>query len=197
MKILVKIFRRNGRLIHAKPIRAVTRLIFYPFRSMGGTWWMIQNADKPVSSGCANESINRDSYGYLYSWDCAEKSCPPGWELPSDNDFRALHDWLTIILKSDGNDRWDEWNSGSALAGYGHNGSYYDNQGLGGCWWSSSSSGRCWGVDSDNATSHFGKNSSHYSFSVRCRKYHTEQSLTMDSSMEPHFHLIFLTNQGT
>jgi uncharacterized protein (TIGR02145 family) len=86
----------------------------YKVRSMGGTWWMIENADKPV--GCTNhygqqEVIDKGSYGHLYYRGCAEMACPSGWTLPSEEDFKALSKWLTA------NGKWDEWNSGFALAG--------------------------------------------------------------------------------
>jgi hypothetical protein len=46
----------------------------YRVRSMNGTWWMIQNADKPLTSSddCTYPSIDRGEYGHLYSWTCAE-----------------------------------------------------------------------------------------------------------------------------
>jgi hypothetical protein len=137
----------------------------YKVRSIGGAWWMIQNANKPLSSsGCTYRSIDRGSYGQLYSWDCASQACPPGWSLPTDDEFSTLSIWLT-----DGN-HWSEWNSGSSLAGCGYKGNYYGYQGESGRWWSSSSSGRDWYVGSGNTSGGFHTVSSSYSFSVRCRK---------------------------
>jgi uncharacterized protein (TIGR02145 family) len=138
---------------------------YYRVRSMGGVWWMIQNADKPVSNGCTYSSISMDSFGRLYSFSCAAQACPDGWFLPTDDDFRELEYWL-----KEHPDKWGEWNAGSSLAGYGLNGSYYGNQGSGGRWWSSSSSGRYWGVYSGSASGNFNTGGSFYSFSVRCRK---------------------------
>jgi uncharacterized protein (TIGR02145 family) len=136
----------------------------YRVRSMGGVWWMIDNANKSVSSGCSYSSIDRASYGHLYSWDCAKRACPPGWSLPTDEDFHTLTDWLSAHSK------WREWNSGSSLAGYGNGGSYYGSQGSDGLWWSSSSSSRYWLVGSGSTSGNFYTNGSSGSFSVRCRK---------------------------
>jgi uncharacterized protein (TIGR02145 family) len=136
----------------------------YRVRSRGGTWWMIQNANKYISSGCTYSSIDRDSYGHLYSWDCAKKACPPGWSLPTDEDFESLHNWLNAKSK------WSEWHSGSSLAGYGSDGSYFGSQGSSGYWWSSSSSSRDWFVNSGNTSGNFYTSNSNYSLSVRCRK---------------------------
>jgi uncharacterized protein (TIGR02145 family) len=135
----------------------------YGVRSMGGMWWMVQNADKPVY-GCSYNTIDRGEYGFLYSWDCASTACPPGWNLPTDADFTALSSWLTS------NGKWSDWNSGSSLAGLGDGGSYYGNQGSDGNWWSSSSIYRLWFVSSGNASGVFVTGRSNVSLSVRCRK---------------------------
>jgi uncharacterized protein (TIGR02145 family) len=137
----------------------------YRVRSMGGMWWMIDNANKPVSSGCTYSSIDRDSYGHLYSWDCAKKACPSGWLLPTDEDFETLHNWLSAHSK------WSEWNSGFSLAGLGNSGSYDGDQGSSGYWWSSSLSGRSWYVSSGGTSGFFPTYYSDNSFSVRCRKF--------------------------
>jgi uncharacterized protein (TIGR02145 family) len=138
---------------------------YYRVRSMGGTWWMTENADSYVSSGCTHSSIDRDSYGRLYSWDCAEEACPPGWSLPTDEDFEALGNWLDV------HGGWYAWNSDYSLAGFGFDGSYYGGQGSYGSWWSSSSSDRIWYVNSGSTSGSFSTGNSSNSFSVRCRKY--------------------------
>jgi uncharacterized protein (TIGR02145 family) len=135
----------------------------YGVRSMGSTWWMVQNADKQVY-GCTYNTIDSAEYGLLYSWNCASLACPPGWSLPTDADFTALSSWLTS------NGKWSEWNTGSSLAGYGNNGSYNGNQGSNGNWWSSSSSLRYWSVNSGSTSGNFVASYSSLSFSVRCRK---------------------------
>jgi uncharacterized protein (TIGR02145 family) len=151
----------------------------YRVRSMGGTWWMIQNADKPVSSGCTHGSINRDSYGHLYSRNCTEKACPSGWRLPSDEDFKTLGNWLSA------NNKWSEWNSGSALAGFGNRGSYHDYQGSSGLWWSSTSGYNTrWYVKSDSTSGELGNTSDWISLCVRCVKKPLSSAATGSNNAE-------------
>jgi uncharacterized protein (TIGR02145 family) len=138
----------------------------YRVRSMGGTWWMIQNADDGATyTACTYRSIDRDAYGYLYSWSCARSACPSGWSLPTDADCTALFSWLTS------NNGWSEWNSGYSLAGYGNRGNYVGGQGSLGNWWSSSSIGRNWLVGSGGTSGNFDTLGSYALFSVRCVKY--------------------------
>ncbi|GHT15106.1 hypothetical protein AGMMS4956_14350 [Bacteroidia bacterium] len=150
----------------------------YKVRSINGTWWMIQNADKALSSGCTNPSIDRTAidgvnYGHFYSWNCAASACPSGWSVPDDADFTALSTWLTT------NSRWSEWNSGIALAGAGFNGNYYGQQGATGCWWSSDTNstvyagettGSFWYVSKNATTGGLSAGRSSMSYSVRCIK---------------------------
>ena len=32
--------------------------------------------------------------GYLYTWEGAKRACPPGWRLPSKEDFEELLDYV-------------------------------------------------------------------------------------------------------
>jgi uncharacterized protein (TIGR02145 family) len=138
----------------------------YRVRSMGGTWWMLQNADKPLTAaddGCTYSSLDRAEYGQLYSWSCASSACPPGWALPTNADVTALATWLTS------HSMWSEWNSGFAAAGFGNNGSYEAKQDVRSYWWRSSEN-KGWYVDTSATTGTFNTTVSSYSFSVRCRK---------------------------
>jgi uncharacterized protein (TIGR02145 family) len=135
----------------------------YRVRSMGGTWWMIQNANKEVS-GCTYNTVDRGQYGRLYSWNCASAACPPGWNLPVDDDFNALSSWLTS------NDKWSEWSSGFSLAGFGYDGSYGGYQGAYGYWWNGRISLRNWYVESGSAKGTTYATTDHSEFSVRCCK---------------------------
>jgi uncharacterized protein (TIGR02145 family) len=137
----------------------------YRTKVYNGVEWMIDNSKKTTGvTGCTYSSIDRSTYGRLYSWNCAATACPSGWVLPTDADFTALASALTATSG------WSDWNSGSSLAGYGISGSYDGSQGSGGRWWSSSSSYRSWYVNSGVTSGGFGTDSSSRSFSVRCRK---------------------------
>ncbi len=56
--------------------------------------WMAQNLNFEVEgSYCRNDAReNCAQYGRLYTWSAATEACPPGWRLPSDNDWTALVD---------------------------------------------------------------------------------------------------------
>ncbi len=54
-----------------------------------------------------------DAYGKLYNWYATNDErglCPPGWQVPSDNDWTALHDYLL-----DNYPEHDEDNLGNAM----------------------------------------------------------------------------------
>jgi len=42
----------------------------------------------------AKQENNYKSYGVLYNWSAACKSCPDGWHLPSDNEWKELEMYL-------------------------------------------------------------------------------------------------------
>ena len=57
------------------------------------SFWMTENLNFQADSGywChSNNSINCEIYGKLYNWVTAMKSCPQGWHLPSDGDWKLL-----------------------------------------------------------------------------------------------------------
>jgi uncharacterized protein (TIGR02145 family) len=161
-------FNRGLKNVFAKIGSTVTDTDGNTYRTKvyNGVAWMIDNSQKTTSvTGCSYRSIDRGSYGRLYSWNCAAKACPDGWSLPTDEDFEAL----VSALDARGASAWKDWNSGSSLAGF----SYYDfhgDQGSYGRWWSRSSSNRGWYVSSGSTSGHFVTGSSNNSFSVRCRK---------------------------
>jgi uncharacterized protein (TIGR02145 family) len=139
----------------------------YRTKVYNGVEWMIDNSKKTTGvTGCTYGSIDRGDDGRLYSWNCAANACPDGWSLPTDADFSDLK----TALNAKGASAWDDWNSGSALAGGGNHGSYGGNQGSYGYWWSSSSSNRGWSVSSGDTSGSFYTYYSGYSLSVRCRK---------------------------
>ena len=42
----------------------------------------------------AMEDDNYLNYGVLYNWPAAQAACPPGWQLPSDDEWQALVKFL-------------------------------------------------------------------------------------------------------
>ena len=113
----------------------------------------------------AKATDNYKTYGVLYNWEAAKASCPKGWHLPSDTEYKILEMYLGMTqaqvdaegwrgtdqggkLKEAGTTHWISPNTGAtnssgftALpAGYRHtNGSFY-NLGSYAYFWSSSAS---------------------------------------------------------
>ena len=55
-----------------------------------GKIWMAQNLNFDVGDGCwnyDNDPKNGKKYGRLYTWEAAQKACPPGWRVPSDEEW--------------------------------------------------------------------------------------------------------------
>jgi uncharacterized protein (TIGR02145 family) len=99
----------------------------------------------------AKQNANYTTYGVLYNWSAAKAACPPGWHLPSDDEWTALTTWLggeSVAggkMKETGTAHWYSPNTGatnesgfSALpGGFRHLLGYFYNIGTNGGWWSS------------------------------------------------------------
>ena len=124
----------------------------YKTVKIGKQVWMAENLafDYKGSFCYDNKLENADKYGLLYNWETAMKVAPPGWHLPSNEEWTELADYLG------GNDKAGKklkavnaWNNDStnevgftALPGGRRytDGSFYDVGGYG-FWWSSSPDG--------------------------------------------------------
>jgi len=70
--------------------------------TIGGKVWMAENLNHAVGIGSWCYSLNVlnkmtgkpsegcDEYGRLYTWEIAQKVCPDGWHLPSDEEWNSL-----------------------------------------------------------------------------------------------------------
>jgi len=58
----------------------------------GNLTWMAENLNiETGNSWCYdNDPSNCDLYGRLYDWNTAKTACPPGWHLPSDDEWKVL-----------------------------------------------------------------------------------------------------------
>lgn len=60
---------------------------------IGNQTWMLDNLDFDTNEGCwcyDNDSSKCVKYGRLYTWDAAKKASPPGWHLPSKQEWEML-----------------------------------------------------------------------------------------------------------
>ncbi len=67
----------------------------------------------------AKSTSNFRTYGVLYNWPAAIAACPPGWHLPTDEEWKTLSDYLGGLnkaggkLKEAGTTFWDVPNKGA------------------------------------------------------------------------------------
>lgn len=65
----------------------------YQTVKIGDQVWMAENLnyDAGDSSYCyKDDNANCDKYGRLYTWNAAIKAAPPGWHLPSKEEWETL-----------------------------------------------------------------------------------------------------------
>ncbi|MDR1830530.1 MAG: fibrobacter succinogenes major paralogous domain-containing protein [Candidatus Fibromonas sp.] len=62
---------------------------------IGDQVWMAENLnfDCPGSKCYDNDPENAEKYGRLYNWEMANEICPPGWHLPSKEEWQTLVDF--------------------------------------------------------------------------------------------------------
>jgi uncharacterized protein (TIGR02145 family) len=60
---------------------------------IGNQVWMAENLnyDAEGSKCYNNDQKNAEKYGRLYDWNTAKKVCPPGWHLPSNEEWDKLY----------------------------------------------------------------------------------------------------------
>jgi uncharacterized protein (TIGR02145 family) len=56
-------------------------------------WWMAESLNfKTATSFCYDdiEANCGSGYGRLYIWDEGQTTCPPGWRLPTDDEWTVM-----------------------------------------------------------------------------------------------------------
>ena len=138
--------------------------------------WMAENVNTVTPGSWTFNGIkeNGAKYGRLYTWEAAQKVCPAGWKLPTEDDWAKLAKALGgeevagKKLKINGSSGFN-----AKLAGYSNGGSFWFLESYGGFWTST-------GYDKEHAwyifltqkensltKTYFSKS---YGFSVRCIK---------------------------
>lgn len=65
----------------------------YKTVEINGKIWLVENLNYDVGDGCwiyGDDPKNEKKYGRLYTWEAAKKACPPGWRLPTNEEWNAL-----------------------------------------------------------------------------------------------------------
>ena len=69
----------------------------YLIKKFGDQWWMCQNLKFDAGQGAYcydDDETNCMLKGRLYSYEAALKACPQGYQLPGDDDWKALEKML-------------------------------------------------------------------------------------------------------
>ena len=126
----------------------------YKTVKIGVKVWMAENLNYAAEESVCykNKAANCAKYGRLYNWETANKACPAGYHLPSDEEWIALVDYAGGEEKAGKKLKsakgWNKKGNGtddfgfSALPGGGGNDNgYFDNTGNNGDWWSATEDG--------------------------------------------------------
>lgn len=110
----------------------------YPIVQIGEQWWMAENLAYNVGYGCwvyDNDENNLAKYGRLYTLETAKTTCPSGWHLPTDDEWKQLEMAIGMSQSEADDTDWRGTNEGTKLkttSGWNNNGSGIDNFGFSG-----------------------------------------------------------------
>ncbi|MEI6766998.1 MAG: fibrobacter succinogenes major paralogous domain-containing protein [Bacteroidota bacterium] len=161
----------------------------YKTVQIGKQIWMAENLAYKAGSGCwayGDNAENVARYGYLYDFETAITACPPGWHVPTDEEWNVLTEYLgnqdSCGRKLKSGTGWSSPNDTLANStkftalpgGLRFMGGTYDRLGVKGFWWSSteSESHMAWYrsiLSDDNKVNRY-DDYKDYGLSVRCIK---------------------------
>ena len=89
---------------------------------IGNQIWMAENlryrCKKGGSDAYNNDASNVQKYGRLYKWDVAKEACPPGWHIPSKEEYEAMEKYVEKEYDVDDALRAVEWDDGIDAYGF-------------------------------------------------------------------------------
>ena len=165
----------------------------YDIVKIGTQCWFAENLNyESEGSWCYNDNSNNcnNSYGRFYTWDDALISCPPGWHLPTNEEWEVLANFLGGVnlcglkMKQAGTSTWvdpisDATNESGFTAipgGSRNNGGLYDRRGKDAYFWTNSPSSQNTnfatyrGLSGNDSILGEYTHPKNYGFSVRCVK---------------------------
>ncbi len=81
----------------------------YDMVRIGSVWWMADNLNYYTASGSwcyADQATNCSNYGRLYDHNTAKTICPPGMQLPGDEDWKAMEIILGMSTNDANSENW-------------------------------------------------------------------------------------------
>jgi len=104
-----------------------------------GKIWMAQNLNYKVeNSWLYADDKDYEVYGRLYTWDAAKEACPPGWHVPSREEWESLVEAVggsSVAGKKLRYDGDDDYGFSAQFGGVRQPDGKFDYEDLGGCWW--------------------------------------------------------------
>ena len=61
----------------------------YKITKVGNQVWFAENL-RYKAPGAVSSKPGENQYGLLYGWEIAQKACPAGWQVPNEDDWKAL-----------------------------------------------------------------------------------------------------------
>lgn len=161
----------------------------YKIVKINGKWWFAQNLNYKTADSWVygNKEENAKIYGRLYTWESAQKACPAGWHIATNDEWDKMVDAIggetqaAIKLKSKTSD-WDASKEGgtnvegfnAVPAGYRDLDGKFTDMGMIAAFWTGTDSGPdlAWRryLVFDRGVISRGNDNKKFGYSVRCVK---------------------------
>ncbi|PLX13935.1 MAG: hypothetical protein C0598_02540, partial [Marinilabiliales bacterium] len=80
----------------------------YKIKQIGEEYWFLENLNynNEGSTWYSNVEEYGDIYGRLYNWESAITACPPGWHLPTDEEWQKLEQYAGMTVQQSNSESW-------------------------------------------------------------------------------------------